>query len=228
MADLERSNATLQAELQKRDVDAGDTARVHARQLAEARTRGETLAEENASLLLELNARPGHKDHAALRREADLLRQRLAQAEARGAGPGGDAAAAAAELEGSSGSAAAASRRLMTARERMARDKHIARLGLRTVDGLSHGVLVDLVQDACVTLECSDATHMHAAVLRMLRAANRATELEGLVERLGDCVFRDGAALVPQHMRARDLNMLVPVRCCSRTKWVHGRCRMNG
>eukprot|EP00892_Ulva_mutabilis_P009660 jgi/Ulvmu1/7066/UM033_0126.1 len=213
LADLERSNANLQAELQKRDVSSGDTARMHARQLAEACTRGDTLAEENASLLLELNARPAHKDYAALRREADILRQRLAQAELRRGGPGGDATAAAAELDRCTGSAAAAAGRLMTTRERIARDKHVARLGLQAVDGLPHGVLVELVQDVCVTLDCSDATHMHAAVLRTLRAANRAAELDALAERLSDCVFRQGAALVPPHLRAgeRDLNALVPV-----------------
>lgn len=215
VADLERSNATLRAELQKRDVSAGDTARMHARQLAEACTRGDTLAEENASLLLELNARPAHKDHAALRREADILRQRLAQAELRRGGPGGDAVAAAAELEGGTGSAAAASGRLMTTRERIARDKHVTRLGLQAVDGLPHSVLVELVQDACVALECTDAMHLHAAVLRVLRAANRAAELDALAERLSDCVFREGAALVPPHLRARDLTSLVPVRPCA-------------
>lgn len=211
MVDLERTCTGLQAELQRREVGAGDAARMHARQLAEASTRGENLAEENASLLLELNSRPSHKDHTALRREVDVLRQRLAQADTRRGGPGSDAAAAAAELEGTARSAGA-SGRLMTTRERIARDKQVARLGLQEVEGMSHSVLVEHVQDACVALDCSNAMHMHAAVLRLLRAANTVTELEGLTERLCDCVFRDGAALVPTHLRRRDIDSLVPVR----------------
>lgn len=211
MADLERTNTRLQAELQRREVGAGDSARMHARQLAEASTRGENLAEENASLLLELNSRPSHKDHTALRREVDVLRQRLAHSEARQGGPGSNAAAAAAVLDGAAGTVGV-SGRLMTTRERIARDKQVARLGLQSVDGVSHSVLVEVVQDACIALDCSNMMYLHAAVLRLLRGANKVTELEGLTERLCDCVFRDGAPLVPQHLRRRDLDSLVPVR----------------
>ena len=204
LADSSRTVGQLRAEVQKLDVEAGDAARMHARQLAEAQGRADMLQEENATLLVELNSRPSHKDYTGARREAEIMRQRLARLEA---GRGS-------EFPGGSGSPEAETqpdRRLMTTKDRIARDKQLAALGLSHVDHLPLVVLAEVVQDACLALEVTEPTHLHASVLRLLMRANQVPQLEQFVDSVTDCLFKHGAQLVPMHLRSADTANVVPV-----------------
>lgn len=73
LAEAERKAAAARADVVRVNREAADAARAAARQLSDARNRAESLAEENTALLLDLNARPALKDHAALHRQLDIL-----------------------------------------------------------------------------------------------------------------------------------------------------------
>jgi hypothetical protein len=209
LADAGRTIGQLQAEARKQEVEAGDAARMHARQLAEAQGRADMLQEENATLLVELNNRPSHKDYTAVRREADILLQRLNRVETR-RGPDGDFSGNGAD-DASADTERQSDRRLMTTKDRIARDKQLAALGLAHVDRLPHIVLAEIVQDACLALEVTEPTHLHASVLRVLRQANHVPQLEQLVDSVRDCIFNSGAKLVPMHLQSGDTGCIVPV-----------------
>ena len=53
-----------------------------ARRQAQAEHKADVLAEENASLILELNARPTAKQYKSLQRQMDILERRLSESKA--------------------------------------------------------------------------------------------------------------------------------------------------
>ena len=55
-----------------------------ARQQAQAEHKADVLAEENASLILELDARPTAKQYKSLQRQMDILERRLNDSKAQG------------------------------------------------------------------------------------------------------------------------------------------------
>ena len=204
LAESSRTVGQLRAEVQRQDVEAGDAARMHARQLAEAQGRADMLQEENATLLVELNNRPSHKDYTGARREAEIMRQRLNRLEASKGSEfpdGTDSPDAEKQPD----------RRLMTTKDRIARDKRIAALGLSHVDRLPLVVLAEIVQDACLALDVTEPTHLHASVLRVLMRANQVPQLEQFVDTVTDCIFTRGAQLVPMHLQSVDTASVVPV-----------------
>lgn len=228
LADAESAAAAARAEMVRRDHMAADAARVHAKQLAEAKARADALAEENTSLLLDLNARPAQRDIASLRRQVEILEQRLRKSEAQS---GDGARASAGARPRSAGSAqhahgsplsehnaktAPAAQR--STRERISRDKKVTALQLGGVQHLSKAVLVDLVQDACVALDVrGDATALPAAVAKLQRVAAAVPDMEQFVEGVCDNVFKHGASLLPQGLAHRDPSTVVHVRCQTST-----------
>ena len=57
------------------------------KKLAEAERKSQTLSEENANLMLELNLRPSTKQVHGLRRQVQALQRQLARSKARRQGP---------------------------------------------------------------------------------------------------------------------------------------------
>jgi hypothetical protein len=204
LAAAERKVTAARSELLRCGREASDAGRAHTRQLAEAQNRADSLADENTSLLLDLNSRPTQKDQASLSRQIDVLQQKLRRAEC------GDAAAAGESALPQQTTQQAT--KLRTTRERIARDKKVAVLGLHGVERVPRDVLVELVQDACVALDVSDATALPAAVLRLLRAAAVVPQMEGFVNSVCESVFRQGAALLPRGLTQRDPGSVVKVR----------------
>lgn len=207
LADTSRTVTQLRAEVQRQDVDAGDAARMHARQLAEAQGRAEMLQEENATLLVELNKRPSHKDYTAVKREGDIMRQRLSRLESQketdsGMGYNADSPSAGTEKQHE--------QQLMTTKDRIARDKRLAAMGLSQIDRMPH-VLSEIVQDACLALDVPEPTHLHSAILRVARRANQVAQLDAFVESVCGCIFKDGADFVPAHLQEGEAVSVVPV-----------------
>ena len=206
--EAERKAGAARAEMIRRDREAQDAARATARRLAEAQSRADALAEENTSLLLDLNARPTVKERASLARQVEILDANLRKAEA-GAGPGGIASAGEAAM---AEQATAQSAKLRTTRERIARDKKIAALGLGRAQHVNKAVLVEVVQDACIALDVSDdVTTLPVAVGRLLRAASAVPEMERFVDGVCECVFSYGATLLPANLKQRDPGSVVRV-----------------
>lgn len=227
LADAERNAATARAEMVRRDRATADAARVHSRQLAEAQSRADALAEENTSLLLDLNARPGQRDVASLRRQVEVLEQRLRKAEASptrassgnafgNAASGKSTSGAAAHAENtalSENSAQEANQQRGSTRERISRDKKVAAMQLTSVQHLSKTVLTDIVQDACISLDVrGDATALPAAIAKLQRVAAAVPGMEGFVEDICDNVFKHGASLLPHGLLQRDPSTVVHVR----------------
>lgn len=100
--------------------------------MAEAEARAERLAEENASLILELESRPLLQELKSAKRQVDILAAQLQRARGGGAEPGAEAeAAAAAEAgRGRFGREAAAA---LGTREAVNRDRMVHKLGLSVV-----------------------------------------------------------------------------------------------
>ena len=160
------------------------------------------------ALLPTMHARPASKAPCSQMVTARLaLQARLRKAEA-GRGAGGVAAAGEVALKEQ---AAEQSARLRTTRERIARDKAVAAAGLQSVEHVPRGVLVEVVQDACVAVDVGDATDLPAAVARLLRAAAALPRMEAFVDGVCEAVFSAGAALLPGDLTERDPAAVLPV-----------------
>eukprot|EP00803_Ostreobium_quekettii_P000784 evm.model.scf_855.2 EVM.evm.TU.scf_855.2 scf_855:24944-33980(+) len=183
IAVAEKRVAELLRDLNSSRAEAVDASRQSARRVAEAETRAEKLAEENASLIMELNMRPTAKDLGSCHRQIALLERRLLRA--RSTGDAGSAAEAGEREIG----AQLAGVGPLTTRERIQRDREINRLHLQAVDHLPRDVLAQLVQDVCICLDLDDATHLKPAVLKVLRVVDALPRLEAFVAEVCEIVL---------------------------------------
>ncbi|KAK9820170.1 hypothetical protein WJX72_007055 [[Myrmecia] bisecta] len=190
--EAEKAAAEAQRALTSAQSAAAEAARLASRHVAQAEHRADVLAEENASLILELDARPTVKQYKSLQRQLEILELRAAQAK-----PGGQTAGdTAADGELDLGIKVLGGEAL-TSRERMRRDKELHRLGLACVERIPRDVLVDLVQDLCIALELADPTALPAAAHKLLRAVASLPRLERFVGEVCEAVFRRGHAFIP-------------------------------
>ncbi|KAL3157009.1 hypothetical protein ABBQ38_001262 [Trebouxia sp. C0009 RCD-2024] len=176
LAEAERGAAEAQRALHLANSSAAEAARGTARRQAQAEHKADVLAEENASLILELDARPTAKQYKSLQRQMDILERRLADSKADAQGLG--EAAEEGELDLSCKVLGSAP---LTTRERMRRDRELHRLGLNLVERIPKDVLIDLVQDVCIDLEVADPTSLPAAISKLLRVVATLPRLERFV-----------------------------------------------
>ncbi|KAA6411758.1 MAG: hypothetical protein FRX49_13801 [Trebouxia sp. A1-2] len=84
LAQAETAAAEAQRALHVANTTAAEAARGKARQQAQAEHKADVLAEENASLILELDARPTAKQYKSLQRQMDILERRLNDSKTQG------------------------------------------------------------------------------------------------------------------------------------------------
>ncbi|GLI64985.1 hypothetical protein VaNZ11_008410 [Volvox africanus] len=198
---LERRSADLQRELDRARLEAAEAARMAERRHAELEHRAAQLKEDNESLVHELDNRPTIQDNRTLKREVEILEKRLLQLKGSTAasGPGANAECGETAL---SLAAAAKGRQgsMLTTSQRIARDRSLHRLGLRTLDDWPKDVLVDLVQDVCIDLDLRDATALPAAVRKTLRVVGAVPRMEAFIGAVCERVYLKGASFVPPHI----------------------------
>ncbi|GIL44765.1 hypothetical protein Vafri_2272 [Volvox africanus] len=199
---LERRSADLQRELDRARLEAAEAARMAERRHAELEHRAAQLKEDNEALVHELDSRPTNQDNRTLKREVEILEKRLLQLKGSTAASGAGANAEGGETALSL--AAAAKGRhggsMLTTSQRIARDRSLHRLGLRTLDDWPKDVLVDLVQDVCIELDLRDATALPAAVRKTLRVVGAVPRMEAFIGAVCERVYLKGAPFVPPHI----------------------------
>ncbi|GAB4819856.1 hypothetical protein N2152v2_006902 [Parachlorella kessleri] len=168
-----------------------DHARAMARQSAAAEERATRLAEEIAMLQRELSLRPTPDQYISLQRQIDIMTRQLS--------------VLAAEKASSATAKPSDSRKpklkQLPTREAILRDKNLARLGLHTVEQFPKPVLIEIAQDACILLECSDALKLCDAIIPLQDTAARVPRLQRFVDDICSAVFHKGLAHVPEQWR---------------------------
>lgn len=205
----ERRAADLARELNEERARASEAVRQGERRAAEWERKAERLAEENAALILEIESRPSSREVRSLQRQVEILERQLARAkdlrEEGAAGvAGADAEANEQVLAAAASHGLQGSERLGT-RDRIRRDREVHRLGLRHVEQLPRDVLVDLVQDACIALECTEATALSAQLAKVLRAVAALPGLERFASEVCDVVLRLGRPFLPAETKGAAL-----------------------
>ncbi|KAF5839020.1 hypothetical protein DUNSADRAFT_1797 [Dunaliella salina] len=150
---LEKRAAMAARDLTAARTEGADALRGAERRLAEAERRAHMLAEENASVLAELQARPTVQDLRSAKREVDILERQLSKLKhGGGTSLGGSPqqqqlghAGVVAEGGELDMGLATSSRASLSSRQRMRRDREVHRMGLRIVEDMSRAVLVDLL-----------------------------------------------------------------------------------
>jgi hypothetical protein len=203
VSEAERKASAARADAVRFERQAADGTRRHAREHAEIQSRADSLAEENTALLMDLNSRPSHKEHAALHRQIESLRAALERSQRDGYG-----ASTASAGEAALSAAAAANAERLASRgstsARIARDKRAAALGLSHTAALPKAVLLEAAVDACIALEVSDVTALPAAVTRLLQPAAAVPKMEAFVDTVCKAVFKDGEGFLPTQLASRD------------------------
>ncbi|KAL0019238.1 hypothetical protein WJX79_004955 [Trebouxia sp. C0005] len=197
LAQAETAAAEAQRALHVANTTAAEAARGKARQQAQAEHKADVLAEENASLILELDARPTAKQYKSLQRQMDILERRLNDSKTQGLGETAEEG----ELELGSKVLGNAP---LTTRERIRRDRELHRLGLNLVERIPKDVLIDLVQDVCISLEVADPTSLPAAISKVLRVLATLPRLERFVGEVCEAVYRQGQQFVPEAHARQD------------------------
>ncbi|XRB14870.1 centrosomal protein [Pseudoscourfieldia marina] len=191
-----------------------------------AERKAESLAEEVASLTLEIDARPTQRDLKAAKRAVELLERKLNAISTRypdlveeleeeiahklgeHATGGSDPAAhvrwaeraspAEEAFEGAIGSSAFG-RMALTDRERMRRDREVHRRGLKRLERLPRDALAGALQDACLAIGCQgDLASLQEGIAVVKRANAAIPRLENFVRTVCAIVLRDGADLVSE------------------------------
>ena len=194
----ERRALDLTREVQEERVRLSDLKREMARRVAHAETRADRLAEENAGLILELDARPQVKEVRALQRHVEILRGKVAKL---GGEQGTDVpfATSQANAKSSYSTFGRAAAEKMGTREVVARDRKLHALGLdQGVASIPKEVLVNLVQDVCLALEVGDPTVLPGAVARLLTQVADVPRQTGFIDEVCDAVLTIGRAHLPQ------------------------------
>ncbi|EFJ49191.1 hypothetical protein VOLCADRAFT_117327 [Volvox carteri f. nagariensis] len=199
---LERRSADLQRELDRSRLEAAEAARAAERRLAEAEHRVTQLKEDNEALVHELDSRPTIQDNRVLKREVEILEKRVLQLKGSTATSGAGAGAEGGETALSIAAAAKGRKAdtMLTTSQRIARDRNLHHLGLRTLEDWPKDVLVDLVQDVCIELDIRDATTLPAAVRKTLRVVGAVPRMEAFIGAVCERVYIKGAPFVPPHI----------------------------
>ncbi|GAX85685.1 hypothetical protein CEUSTIGMA_g13100.t1 [Chlamydomonas eustigma] len=140
-------------------------------------------AEELAVVRAELQGRPTVEETRSLLNEISILERRVM--ELRNSGPGSSGAAG----EDATSLRALQARRLTGGRDMIRRDKEVHRLGLRDVRDLSRDVLVEIVQDACLELEVSEATALPEAIKKLQSVLTAAPKMEEWIGKVCNHMF---------------------------------------
>ncbi|BDA41633.1 hypothetical protein COCOBI_02-4140 [Coccomyxa sp. Obi] len=173
VAVMTKAVTEAQGALAKERAAAAEAARTAARKVAEAERRAEALAEENASLVLQLNARPTTKAFGSLKRQLESLERQLAHSQE-------------------------ASADVSLGAVRARKDRQVHQAGLDSVDELEQGVLADIVQRVCLALGAADATDAPARAADLQRALAALPRLERFVTDVCEVVFRRGKHLTQE------------------------------
>ncbi|KAJ9515477.1 hypothetical protein QJQ45_016477 [Haematococcus lacustris] len=206
---MEQRAADLTRQLAVARTEGSDAVRAAELRCAEFERRAHALAEENSSLLAELQARPTLQDARSLKREVEILERRLSSLK-HGSGDGGPDQAGG-QLGGSSGVAAeggelalglaGVGRSALSTRDAIRRDREVHRLQLMAVEDLARQVLVDLVQDVCIELDVSDVTALITHLRKLLRVVSAVPRMEAFIGEVCEAVYTKGSALLPQAMQ---------------------------
>ncbi|KAL6756451.1 hypothetical protein V8C86DRAFT_73358 [Haematococcus lacustris] len=223
---MEQRAADLTRQLAVARTEGSDAVRAAELRCAEFERRAHALAEENSSLLAELQARPTLQDARSLKREVEILERRLSSLKHGSGGGGPDRAGG--QLGGSSGVAAeggelalglaGVGRSALSTRDAIRRDREVHRLQLMAVEDLARQVLVDLVQDVCIELDVSDVTALTTHLRKLLRVVSAVPRMEAFIGEVCEAVYTKGSALLPQAMQGgpKDPTKVLPVL----TSWV--------
>ncbi|MEW5316929.1 MAG: hypothetical protein WDW38_008268 [Sanguina aurantia] len=194
---LERRATELQRALTVSRADGAEAMRGAERRLGETEARAAKASEDACALVMELEGRPTLQENRTLKREVEILERRLLHLRGSSAAGAVGAAAEGGELalaiSMTSGRAA-----LLTTRDRIARDRDMHRLRLGAVEDFPKDVLIDLLQDVCISLDLSDATTLPASVRKLLRVVAAVPRMERCIGDICEVVFKQGAGYLPQ------------------------------
>ena len=175
--------ASSAAELLSQQQSAAKSIQERERLRAGAEKKAEVLAEANANLLLELEARPSKKLYNNALDKIDRLESKL-RAYAL-AGDDVDANAAPADVE----EAFDVGFQHLRTSDKIARDRDVHRLGLHSVADLPRDVLIKVLQDVCIKFEIRDVRVLPIAVVRCLKVVAAIPQLEKFVTDVCEVVF---------------------------------------
>lgn len=198
---------------------ASETIKAAESQRFAAERKAEGLAEELASLTLELDARPSQKELRSAKRAVELLERKLNAISTRypdlvseleeelaikldGGGNhrvwAEETSASEEAFENAIGSSAFG-RMALTDRERMRRDREVHNRGLKRLERLPRDALAGALQDACLAIGCQGDLASLQEGLAVVKRANAAIpRLESFVREVCAIVLRDGADLVSE------------------------------
>ncbi|GAQ77621.1 hypothetical protein KFL_000010700 [Klebsormidium nitens] len=178
--------AALEASLAEKQQDAN-------RRVADATKRAEQLAEENANLRLELEARPSVRDFRETQRLLSRLTRKIEDMrKQQGTWSDSDSEEDALEEAELDGAVARKQERLRPTRERIARDRNVHRLRLKKLDKLPKDVLLEALQDVCIQVEAAELSQLTSSVDKMLRVMAAVPKMERFISDVCSIVFLEG------------------------------------
>ena len=186
LAHSEKQAADAVRKLAEVEMRAADAAMASAKEVAEEQRKNEVLAEENASLILELESRPQLRDLQAAQRQIEMLERKVSSL--------GD---------GNKENLPQDVKRQMTraASAKIRKDRKLFQLGLHKVQNLPHSVLVEIVQDACLKVELGDPTSLSQSLAKLLRIVAAVPRMERFVGAVCEITLQDGISFAPKDVK---------------------------
>ena len=188
LAQSEKAAADAVRRLAEVESKAVEASRSAAKDLAEEHRKNEVLAEENASLILELESRPELRDLQAAQRQIDELERKVASMDRE-------------NKENFPEDYKTQMTKATSAKIR--KDRKMFQLGLHKVQNLPHAVLVGIVQNACLKLELGDPTVLSQSVAKVLRIVAAVPRMERFVGAVCEVSLQDGVTFIPKGVKGQ-------------------------
>ena len=186
LAVSERAAADAVRNLAEIESKAAEAAKNAAKNLAEEQRKNEILAEENASLILELESRPQVKDLQAAQRQIEMLERKMSTI----------------QIENKENLPQDVKNQMSKATSaKIRKDRKLFQLGLHKVQNLPHSVLVQIVQDACLKVELSDPTVLSQSLAKLLRIVAAVPRMERFVGAVCEVSLQDGINFIPKDIK---------------------------